>query len=115
MTWPLLPFDKWTYAPHAGEIFISKLDIPPEPSDVWFCHGNKDPNCIMGLEEQEKARKFTYELNMASPAGGLESGEHPLKLQYKHSYNGHNQILLMGIPNCLQLWELFFTHWDYFW
>lgn len=31
---PLLLFDEWTYVPHAGEIFISKLDTPPKPSDV---------------------------------------------------------------------------------
>lgn len=112
---PLLPFDEWTYAPHAGEIFISKLNIPPEPSDVRFCHGNEDLNCIAGPEGQEKAREFAFKLNTASPAGDLESGEHPLELQYKHSYNGHDQISLTGIPNRLQLWELFFAHRDYFW
>ena len=111
---PLLPFNEWDYVPHAGEIFISKLDLPPSHSDVRFCHGNEDPTCIAGPDEQKKAHDLAYELNTEAAVGDLESGAHPLELQYEHRYNDHDQIFLTGLPDRLQLWELFFAHRDYF-
>lgn len=43
---PLLPLDEWDYEPHGGEIFISKISIPPSFEDVVYCHGHRDPLCI---------------------------------------------------------------------
>jgi pimeloyl-ACP methyl ester carboxylesterase len=42
---PHLPLQEWGYVPHAGEIFISKKDLPPENEDVQFCHGDADESC----------------------------------------------------------------------
>ncbi|KAJ6020817.1 hypothetical protein N7540_006321 [Penicillium herquei] len=48
---PLLPLQEWGYAPHAGEIFISKPDLSPNISDIQFCTGDKDSSCISGSEK----------------------------------------------------------------
>lgn len=45
---PLLPLDEWGYRPHAGEIFISKYDLPPKETDLEHCDGDEDAECIAG-------------------------------------------------------------------
>ncbi|OOQ86069.1 extracellular triacylglycerol lipase [Penicillium brasilianum] len=47
---PLLPLREWGYAPHAGEVFISKAALPPTREDVWACTGDEDARCIAGAE-----------------------------------------------------------------
>ncbi|KAL1955041.1 hypothetical protein VTO42DRAFT_332 [Malbranchea cinnamomea] len=112
---PLLPFDEWGYAPHAGEILISKVDVPPAVSDVRFCRGNEDPTCIAGADAEERLRSWEYDLSTASvnerpysEALRLESHDDP-------TYQSQRQKSLTGIPSRLQLWELLFAHRDYFW
>jgi hypothetical protein len=53
---PLLPLDEWGYEPHAGEIFISNPDVPPEVADIYHCHGNADPACSAGPESLTEGR-----------------------------------------------------------
>lgn len=93
---PLLPLPEWGYASHAGEIFISKLSLPPDVSDVQWCSGNEDPRCISGAESSS-----------SSALAALSS------LQPPHASRW--QKLLDFIPAPFRLWELFFAHRDYFW
>lgn len=43
---PLLPLSEWGFRPHAGEIFIDKSDLPPEPEHLMFCEGADDARCL---------------------------------------------------------------------
>lgn len=92
---PLLPLQEWGYRPHAGEIFISKPDLAPEPQDIRLCDGDHDQKCIDG-----------------SPGSGILSYD-PLddeagrqtQLEKRH----------WGIPVQFKLWQVLFAHRDYFW
>jgi pimeloyl-ACP methyl ester carboxylesterase len=102
---PLLPFEEWGYAPHAGEIYISKVDVPPEVTDVSFCRGNADPACSAGQDAEEQARSV-----VAAMDADLDSS-------YEHRpYRVQAQIPIstLAFPSRLKLWELFFAHRDYF-
>lgn len=95
---PLLPLSEWGYKSHAGEIFISKPDLPPEPSDIYPCVGDHDPNCIAGSEDETAwiTRRMVEEKN-----------QHPSdSILDRRSW---------GIPARFKLWQLFFAHRDYFW
>ncbi|PGH07624.1 hypothetical protein GX51_01633 [Blastomyces parvus] len=52
---PLLPLSEWGYRPHAGEIYISKPDLPPDISDLQHCIGDADPECIARFETTDKS------------------------------------------------------------
>jgi hypothetical protein len=56
---PLLPLDEWGYEPHAGEIFISNPDVPPEIGDIYHCNGSEDPACSAGPEPGTEGQKWT--------------------------------------------------------
>jgi pimeloyl-ACP methyl ester carboxylesterase len=43
---PLLPLEEWGYMPHAGEIYISKSDLPPSVADIKHCNGAADETCV---------------------------------------------------------------------
>ncbi len=45
---PLLPISEWGFRSHAGEIYIAKANLSPEPKDVLECKGRSDPGCITG-------------------------------------------------------------------
>ncbi len=83
---PLLPLEEWGYRAHAGEIFVSKYQLPPTVEDLERCDGDEDPACIAGPRASE----------MPSDAR-LNEGE------------------MWHIPDRFKLWELFFAHRDYFW
>lgn len=97
---PLLPLQEWGYEMHAGEIYISKPDLPPEPKDLGYCDGDADPNCIAGGKLQETAsRNYAQMGNELSTRKGL----------LETSRN------LLPIPARFRIWQLFFAHRDYFW
>ncbi|KAA8636009.1 hypothetical protein SMACR_04578 [Sordaria macrospora] len=50
---PLLPLTEWGYRSHAGEVHISKSDLPPAPEDVRLCQGDNDPECVAGAEKSD--------------------------------------------------------------
>lgn len=83
---PLLPLEEWGYHAHAGEIFISKYDLPPAINDIEHCEGDEDPKCIAGPSSSDS--------------------ESEVRLQARD---------LWHIPNRYKLWQLFFAHRDYFW
>lgn len=101
---PLLPFSEWGYRMHAGEIHISKVDLPPEVSDVHHCLGDADPDCISGSDAE--GRLWSLSEDYKSQETQFIS---PL------TRNDESQKILALIPRRLKLWELFFAHRDYFW
>jgi len=94
---PLLPLEEWGYRMHAGEIYISKLSLPPSRHDVQHCTGDEDPSCIAG--------GVSADISDVAPL--TESQE---------EVNGQSRLRLRwGIGRRYRLWELFFAHRDYFW
>ncbi|KAJ5309145.1 hypothetical protein N7508_004524 [Penicillium antarcticum] len=137
---PLLPLPEWGYEPHAGEIFISRSDLPPSLGDVHPCVGNYDPRCIAGSEAPALLREMYHDVNIPvdlsssmtpcqkHPANhASESDEQvavgPWKGQDIVSCKtGHSDDRLSPlrwdwslIPAKYRLWELFYAHRDYFW
>ncbi|KAI0482886.1 alpha/beta-hydrolase [Xylariaceae sp. FL0804] len=95
---PLLPLSEWGYRSHAGEFFISKSDLSPEPSDIRPCTGDYDMECIAG-SDGEGSRL----LGRATTEAHAAEGKHV-------SRRG-----LWELPARFKLWQLFFAHRDYFW
>ena len=103
---PLLPLEEWGYRMHAGEIFISKPDLPPSIADLQHCFGDEDPECI---SDSVSAQQTSINLADAM-ADELQEPVDDL----------HDWIEKRGIddwsgPPRYRLWELFFAHRDYFW
>ncbi|KAI1764745.1 alpha/beta-hydrolase [Hypoxylon sp. FL1150] len=94
---PLLPLSEWGYRPHAGEYFITKPELPPEPSDIRSCKGDYDPQCIAGSAGEQ--------LRTINRAVAEEQAQDTLWWTRK----------LWDIPSRSKLWQLFFAHRDYFW
>lgn len=94
---PLLPPEEWGFGAHAGEIFISKLDLPPTMSDLQHCDGDEDQECIAG--------------------SGTGTSRHVMSNVGMKSFRETRDIrnIDLGIPTRFKLWELFFAHRDYFW
>lgn len=111
---PLLPFGEWGYASHAGEIYISKVDLPPNVADLQTCQGNNDPTCIAGADSDSDMQTLESDVGTVPAAVPEDSG---VEKGYETRYQAQNQIpmSLTGIPRRLRLWELFFAHRDYFW
>lgn len=86
---PLIPLTEWSFAPHAGEIFIAKADLSPDVHDLRLCAGDSDPDCIAGEDSSL-----------------LDS----VKIEVDDVKNEP-----WGIPTRYKLWQLFFAHRDYFW
>lgn len=141
---PLLPLREWGYTPHAGEIYISKADLPPTVEDVHICRGDEDPQCIAQSETSAVVRGMLQDVNIP-----LHVFDSPLKAcpQHSETYDGQarQQVLGQGrrdtkhirsadcvssdataplyprhwswslIPARYRLWELFHAHRDYFW
>ncbi|KAI1866098.1 uncharacterized protein JN550_007787 [Neoarthrinium moseri] len=94
---PLLPLHEWGYRSHAGEIFISKSDLPPAPGDIWPCVGDYDPRCIAGSQGEE-----VMEIKKRALAGKASEETGAVEKRW-------------GIPSRFKLWQLLFAHRDYFW
>ncbi|KKK13410.1 hypothetical protein ARAM_007720 [Aspergillus rambellii] len=130
---PLLPLGEWGYESHAGEIYISRVDLPPSVEDVVFCDGDHDEFCLSGAERSS--------LFLSSLAGGLSSssprpvdslerqqqqqqqqevvGPFPPKepeenSQPRNQIGAASRIPWFLVPARYRLWELFFAHRDYF-
>jgi len=98
---PLLPLTEWGFRSHAGEIYISKAKLAPEPEDLRYCRGDSDPECIGGGDDDW--------LNWL--AGVLRGGtEASLMLDMNHGRQSSKRF-----PSRFKLWQLLFAHRDYFW
>ena len=99
---PLLPLTEWGYRSHAGEVFISKAELPPAVEDIRLCEGDEDPECIAGRESRTAGLGVPdLEGSDASMAG------------FK-AWWGKTRALLK-VPPRIRIWQLFFAHRDYFW
>lgn len=111
---PLLPLTEWGYVPHAGEIHISKLDLPPSREDVEHCMGNADKRCIAGSEGDGKEEKVK---DLSLLALGMQQRQEillsptPLEEENEDVVKAQWSI----VPARYRIWELFFAHRDYFW
>jgi pimeloyl-ACP methyl ester carboxylesterase len=89
---PLLPLKEWGFRMHAGEIYISKPNLPPSVQDLEHCDGDEDPRCIAGSD----SRISTIAANVEAQWWGADGG-------------------MWTVPKRFRMWELFFAHRDYFW
>lgn len=98
---PLLPLSEWGYSMHAGEIYISKKDLPPSIADIRHCEGDQDPKCIAGLEPSI-THQLIHETN-------IEVDD----MKFLRLWNYGKGIL--NVPKRFRMWQLFLAHRDYFW
>lgn len=106
---PLLPLEDWGYRMHAGEIYISKLDLPPSVSDLEHCDGDADPRCIAGVDRSESLALSVQDLR-SSPQDSS-----PAEILKQQQQSGQLSAQWSLIPSRYRLWELLFAHRDYFW
>lgn len=111
---PLLPLTEWGYVPHAGEIFISKLDLPPSREDVEHCTGNVDKRCIASSEEDGKEEK-AKDLPLLALDVHQQQILSPLTDDQSLSEGEEVKAQWALVPARYRIWELFFAHRDYFW
>ncbi|KAL8843622.1 MAG: hypothetical protein Q9170_000126 [Blastenia crenularia] len=97
---PLLPLSEWGYKTHAGEVYISKPDLPPEQIDLLLCEGAEDPGCIAGAEISSNGS-----IPRLEPSVDMES--------FKKWWLESKGVL--EVPARFRIWQLFFAHRDYFW
>ncbi len=98
---PLLPLSEWGYGMHAGEIYISKPELPPETEDLKSCVGDQDPRCIAGADGSYNSisvRRIEQDATIA---------------EAKDWWNESRGFLT--VPARFRIWQLFFAHRDYFW
>jgi hypothetical protein len=98
---PLLPPTEWGYRAHAGELFVAKVDLPPDIKDLRVCRGDQDPQCSIGADSDSAALMGILQ--------GLERDGVEVQQPFEE-VTARN-----GLPTRLKLWELLFAHRDYFW
>lgn len=92
---PLLPLTEWGYAPHAGEVYISKSSLPASVLDVQLCSGDRDGQCSASTDG-------TLYAAVVSP------------LRKQASTPGVDAVQVALIPSHFRIWQLLFAHRDYF-
>jgi len=134
---PLLPLREWGYRAHAGEVFISRPELPPTLEDVHMCAGDDDLRCIagsdapallLGLHRDMNSRgSLASSVECHSRDGSASGGDQVVMGERKsqdHSgcevEKGEDKLSALRwgwsfIPGRYRLWELFFAHRDYFW
>ncbi|EAW11140.1 lipase family protein [Aspergillus clavatus NRRL 1] len=128
---PLLPLQEWGYEMHAGEIFISKVDLPPAIEDVELCQGDHDDRCIAGAEQTIDAMMDKVNVIVSQTQPPPKRGDSSLQAILAGSESPQDStisdnkgrgksetppsVFWNPIPSRYRLWELFFAHRDYFW
>ncbi|KAI5245199.1 extracellular lipase [Aureobasidium subglaciale] len=107
---PLLPLTEWGYRMHAGEIYISKSSLTPEIQDLQHCVGDEDHRCIAGQDgslstESTLDNRDDLRAQVQQSVDDLAE-EHELEKRAVGSW---------VVPSRYKLWQLFFSHRDYFW
>lgn len=103
---PLLPLTEWSYAMHAGEIYISKPALSPDIQDLQHCEGDIDSRCIAGQDSSVRNKLVARDLDAFRNSDLLVSVIDEVEdVKYEP----------WGIPSRYKLWQLFFAHRDYFW
>ena len=103
---PLLPLSEWSFAMHAGEIYISKSALSPDIDDLEHCHGDNDKRCIAGQDSSVPGNSATSAKSMKRDIDLLGSVKNEVHDVINEPW---------GIPSRYKLWQLFFAHRDYFW
>lgn len=132
---PLLPLHEWGYRPHAGEIFISKSELPPKIDDVHVCAGDSDPRCIAGSDgpgtlfglyqdkrylrsaSSAECHRGASTLDGTQVAMGRGQEDQGCETQDEDRSDRFSALRWDWslIPARYRLWELFYAHRDYFW
>lgn len=126
---PLLPPREWGYRAHAGEIFISRSELPPTIEDLHVCENDSDPRCSAGsLLELHRAMNPPESVSSGG-CGHVESVSNEEQIVMgEHGDQGHVDCRMQDtdrptalrwnwslIPGRYRLWQLFYAHRDYFW
>ena len=98
---PLLPLREWGYEMHAGEIYISKSELPPEIEDLQACVGDQDPRCITRPDDSFNSGNVRFVKRKEAI------------IEVKDWWNNTKGFLT--VPARYRIWQLFFAHRDYFW
>lgn len=120
---PLVPLTEWGYRMHGGEIYISRIELPFSASDVHYCEGASDTACISGAENPEIAaslRRTTenglhgsekdQQVLSRPDNGGQKEGDGGLE----SGLQGLIRLPFGLVPPRFRLWELLYSHRDYF-
>ncbi|CAL8577061.1 hypothetical protein XPA_002910 [Xanthoria parietina] len=97
---PQLPLKEWGYRTHGEELYISKVNLPPERSDVRVCRGDDDRHCLAGADVSSDGSR-----SQRVPSADMGSFTRGM---LEHAGN-------FEIPARFRIWQLFFAHRDYFW
>ncbi|KAL3430826.1 Alpha/Beta hydrolase protein [Aspergillus tetrazonus] len=125
---PLIPLTEWGYEMHGGEIYIDRVELPFSVDDVRYCQGGSDPNCISGAEGKSttfspySSQGFDLsESNMEqqvlsrSPSKSKDQQQENEKEAFPYPESQSTSCLPWDIlPPRFRLWELFYSHRDYF-
>ena len=107
---PLLPLSEWSFAMHAGEIYISKSALSPDLDDLRHCFGDNDQDCIAG--QDSTTLDSTTATSHSSDSSAVEKRDLLSSVRDEIHDVVHEP---WGIPSRYKLWQLFFAHRDYFW
>ncbi|KAI9373325.1 Alpha/Beta hydrolase protein [Aspergillus egyptiacus] len=113
---PLVPLTEWGYEMHAGEIYISRVGLPFSVEDVMYCRGGHDEKCISGAETALSLLRPSHEAYPEGPtAQQVLSSSSPNKQDSVISESwAKSRLPWHLVPPRFRLWELFYSHRDYF-
>ena len=114
---PLLPLSEWGYRMHAGEIYITKPSLSPDIIDLQHCVGDEDTACIAGQDAS------LSNINADDHAFIKRSDDQVVSMQelarearrILQEEDGELETNAWAVPARYKLWQLFFSHRDYFW
>ncbi|KAL4900603.1 hypothetical protein BDW74DRAFT_170774 [Aspergillus multicolor] len=124
---PLVPLTEWGYEMHGGEIYISRVELPFSVEDVRYCQGGTDKDCISGAEGQSTTPtrhashgniypSFNEDQQVLSrpPSVPKEGRDHEKGLFSNPVAQTASHLPWNIIPPTFRLWELLYSHRDYF-
>jgi hypothetical protein len=107
---PLLPLTDWGYRMHAGEIYISKSALTPDIEDLQHCVGDEDHRCIAGQDGSLSSESMLTKRDdlRAQVQRSVDDLAEERELEKR-------SVGSWVVPSRYTLWQLFFSHRDYFW
>lgn len=107
---PLLPLTEWGYRMHAGEIYISKSALTPDIEDLQHCVGDEDHRCIAGQDGSLTSESMLIKRDdlRAQVQRSVDDLAEERELEKR-------SVGSWVVPSRYKLWQLFFSHRDYFW
>lgn len=129
---PLVPLNEWGYEMHSGEIYISRVELPFSVDDVKYCKGRSDQECISGAEGLETSSSSHHEhgigllgsnaeqqvLSSSSSSSSVldeaDEGGDEKEISQEPEFRIKSHLPWNLLPPRFRLWELFYSHRDYF-